>query len=286
MRNRTRWATMTIVAATVVALGLSSASATTPTPTPGPPLPATAPGHTSTGKVFNPAANRPARAESIFTPITPCRIADTRKGGGALGNLAIRTFYVRGTTHFLQQGGTGGGCGIPSAATAVATNVTVAGASGSGYLSGYPAGTSEPSTNFVTYKGGQNITANPILPLPVGSSPDLNIRNHGAPTHVIIDVTGYYEPQIQGLVSASGTVYSGSGRILSATRLGTGIYRVAVDSDVTYCTPQVVPYSGTGQYASAYDFNSNYVTVYLWQLNSTAAPVLADPGYFYLTVTC
>ena len=287
MRNHIRWATMVAVAAMAVALGLSSASATTPTPPPGPPLPAAAPGHTSAGKVFNPAVYRPARTESVFTPIIPCRIADTRKGGGALANAAIRNFYVRGTTHFVGQGGTSGGCGIPSAATAIAANVTVAGAAASGYLSGYPYGSSEPKTNFVTYRAGQNITANPILPLAVGLSPDLSVRNHGAlPAHVIIDVTGYYLPQIQGLISTAGTLYSGSSRILSASRTGTGTYQVVLDSDVHYCTPNVVAYYGTGQYTSAYDFNANIVSVYIWRLNATGGAVPFDPAYFYLTVTC
>lgn len=287
MRNRIRWATMVTVVATAVALGLSSASATTPTATPGPPLPAAAPGHTSAGKVFNPASYRPARTESVYTPVAPCRIADTRKGGGALANGVIRNFYVRGTTHFVGQGGTTGGCGIPSSATAVATNVTVAGAASSGYLSGYPYGTGEPKTNFITYQAGVNITANPILPLAVGLSPDLNIRNHGArPAHVIIDVTGYYQPQIQGLIVAGSSLYSGSTRLLSSSRSQLGVYQVTVDSDVTYCTPAVTTYVGPGTYANAYTFNGNTVTVYIWRLSATGTPIAIDTAYFYLTVTC
>ncbi len=285
MRNRIRWATTVIVAATAVALGLSSASATTPTPAPVPP-PA-APGHPSAGKTFDPATYRSARTESIFVAVTPCRVADTRKAGGALATLAIRNFYVRGTSHFLAQGGTSGGCGIPAGATAVATNVTVV-ASGSGYLSGYPYGTGEPNTNFVTYQGGHNITANPVLPLAYLLSPDLNVRNHGTSSaQVIIDVTGYYAPQIQGFVeTATGKLYSGSTRLLSVTRAQLGVFEVKVDSDVAFCTPAVTTYIGPGSYANAYAFNGNTITVSTWHLSATGTPVAFDAAYFYLTVTC
>ena len=289
MKRWNRWATVVTVVATAVALGLSSASATTPTPTPGPPLPAAAPGHPATGKVSDPALTyRQAKPESIFTPITPCRIADTRKASGPLANLAVRNFYVRGTQQFLPQGGTGGGCGVPASATAVATNVTVVPLGVAGYLSGYPAGTTEPNTNFVTYNHGQNITANPILPLAAfGAAPHLSIRNHGGAAHVIVDVTGYYAPQIQGLLDiTTGVPYSGSTRILSVVKAQLGVFQVKVDTDVSYCTPTVTPYIGPGTYADAYAFGGDTITVFVWKLSSTGQPVAYDPGYFYLSVIC
>ena len=279
---------MLTVAATAVALGLSSASASAPAPDPGPPLPAAAPGQTSDGKVFDPAVFRQAKTETLFTAVTPCRIADTRKGGGALANLAVRSFAVRGTTAFPAQGGTTGGCGIPASATAIASNVTVVGGAGSGYLSGYPAGAAEPTTNFVSYQRGANVTANPVLPLAAtGPATQLSIRNHGAPVNVIVDVTGYYAPQIQGLIDITAKIpYSGSTRVLSVTQALPGVFKVKVDSDVTNCTPTVTPDSGVGIYASAYAFNGDIVTVFTWKLGAGGAPAVYDPLYFYLTVTC
>ena len=284
MKRRTRWATMVTVAATAVVLGMSSASATAPNPTPGPPLP---PGfHTQAGRVLDPSAIRPTTTETLFYPVAPCRVVDTRKGGGALANGGTGTYHVRGTTAFPQQGGTSGGCGIPASATAITANVTAAGASGGGYLSGFAAGTAEPATNFISYNRGQNITANPTLPLAAVLSPELSIRNHGSPVQVIIDVTGYYLPQIQGLLASNSGVFDGTTRILSNTKVSSGTYRVTIDRDVTYCAPSVTTYYGVGVYASATTYNGNVVTVYLWTLSGNGTPVPFDTSYFYLTVSC
>jgi hypothetical protein len=38
--------------------------------------------------------------ESRFTPITPCRIVDTRSGGGPLTVNTVRSFYATGTSGF------------------------------------------------------------------------------------------------------------------------------------------------------------------------------------------
>jgi hypothetical protein len=99
-------------------------------------------------------------------------------------------------------------------------------------------------------------------------------------------VFGYYAEQIEGMISPSAAQYSGSSRIVSATKLGTGIYRVTIDSDVTYCSPTVTGYSGTGVYASAYDFGGTNVTVYTWTLNNTTHLAVPTDMYFYLKVSC
>jgi hypothetical protein len=286
MKTRSRWATMVTVAATAVVLGMSSASATAPNPTPGPPPPPGTPAQVP-GRVFDPAAIRPTNTETLFHPVTPCRVVDTRHGTGALANSATGTFYVRGTTGFPAQGGTSGGCGIPVGATAVSTNVTAVAPTGAGYMTAFAAGTAEPDTNFITYQPRQNITANPVLPLAAsGTARDLSIRNHGSPVQVIVDVTGYYVPQIQGLLIANSGIFDGTTRILSNTRVSSGVFRVTIDRDVTYCAPSVTTYYGIGVYASATTFNGNVVTVYLWTLGANGTPIPFDTSYFYLTVSC
>jgi hypothetical protein len=54
----------------------------------------------------------------VYTPVTPCRIIDTRPpgAGGALAPGAPRDFHVAGTAGFDTQGGNAGGCGIALAA--------------------------------------------------------------------------------------------------------------------------------------------------------------------------
>ena len=231
--------------------------------------------------------NQPAAAESTFVPISPCRIADTRIAGGAIGNGSTKAFYVRGTTGFNTQGGKVGGCGVPASATGVTANVTIpAVSSGGGWMTGWPYGATRPVTNFVTYPKNLTVTVNPTFALtPGGSDPSLAIYNHGHSAYVVIDVTGYYAPQLAGMVSSSGGVYNNSGRIVSATHVGTGIYKVTWDSDVTYCTPVVTAYSGANVYASAYNFSGNDTYIFTWYLDGSHAPTAFDT-YAYVSVHC
>ena len=57
--------------------------------------------------------------QDLYTPITPCRIVDTRKAGGAIG-AETRTYYVAGTFGFAPAGGTSGGCWHLQAASTTA----------------------------------------------------------------------------------------------------------------------------------------------------------------------
>src|SRR5215207_8786113 len=83
-----------------------------------------------------------AQADTLFFPVVPCRIADTRLPSPApLGSGQTRTFDVVGpTTNFSSQGGSTTGCGIPgfagsqSQVQAVAVNVTAVDAVADGHL--------------------------------------------------------------------------------------------------------------------------------------------------------
>src|SRR4029079_7205751 len=103
--------------------------------------------------------------EASYGPIPPCRIADTRLGGGAIQPASPRALYVRGTSGFVAQGGASGGCGVPLGATAVSASVTTTQATGPGYLTAYPNGSAAPLANFTTYYAHQNLTVNPTFAL-------------------------------------------------------------------------------------------------------------------------
>lgn len=284
MKTRLRVTTALFAAGGLLLVGLTAASASNSNKAPDLSKLASA----SAAKAASAAllGNLPASTETLFVPITPCRIADTRIAGGAIGNGNTRAFYVRGTTGFSTQGGKVGGCGVPASATGVTANVTIPSvSSGGGYMTGWPYGATKPASNFVTYPTAQTVTVNPTFTLtPGGSDPSLAIYNHGHSAYVVIDVTGYYVPQLAGMVSAGG-VYNNSGRIVSSTHVGTGIYKVTWDSDVTYCTPVVTAYSGQNVYASAYDFNGTSTYIYTWYLDGSNTPTAFDT-YVYVAVHC
>jgi hypothetical protein len=257
--------------------GLSSATADTKLPTPKPRVAADGP----------PPGAVP-RLESVYVPIRPCRIADTRvSSAGILKHNSTRPFYVRGAAGFTGQGGTHGGCGIPTAATGVSVNATVTGATATGYMANYPAGTTLPLSNFNFYTKVANSTSNPTFSLAAaGTEPSVLIHtSNQTNAHLILDVTGYYAPQIEALINPAGSIYSGSPRVLAVVKQSSGYYRVEIDSNVNYCTPLVHTYYQY-EYAEAETISSQYVYVHLWYLNSTTHQETPVDDYFYLAVAC
>ncbi len=122
-----------------------------------------------------------------FVPIPPCRVADTRNpagpfGGPALDGMQIRNFVVPQST-----------CGVPSTAAAYALNVTVVPGGPLGYLSVWPAGQSQPSVSLLNSDDGR-VKANAAI-IPAGTSGAISVfPNAETPTHVVIDMSGYFVP--------------------------------------------------------------------------------------------
>jgi hypothetical protein len=220
---------------------------------------------------------------ATFTTVTPCRIVNTIAGGGALGNGASRSFYVAGTFGFAPQGGKSGGCGIPVGATAIAATITAANSSAHGYLRAYPTGSAEPNATILSYPvfGGNTGTTIPVNP---GSALGLRFTNHGGPTHLIIDVTGYYDQQLAAFISPSGGIYTGTSRVVAASRLtDPGVYEVRFDRDIRYCSSTASAYY-YGYFASTDSYGASDTSVVRVRLfNATGAPV---NGYFSLNVSC
>ena len=128
-----------------------------------------------------------------FVPLTsPCRVVDTRAGGGSLGPGAARTLKVAGIgASFAAQGGTPGGCGVPTGVTAVEISVTAAAPTGNGFLQLAPNDSSVPTTAFLNYTDGTGITNTGSVTLSTEPA-DLFVRNQGGSTHVLVDVQGFY----------------------------------------------------------------------------------------------
>lgn len=278
MRRRTKVIAVAVTGAALVVAGITAAAASS--------------GDTPNGRTsaqpaarVRPALATPATTEATFVPVQPCRIVDTRLAGGKIAPNTSRSFNVRGTTGFTGQGGTASGCGVPGAATGVALNVTVVQAGGNGYLTGYPAGTTAPLTNFVTYWQDRTVTANPTIALaPPGTNPALAIKNVGAATHVIIDVTGYFAPQMAGFVESDGTLTYTSGRVLASSHPSTGNYEVTFDRDVSQCSYVVTPYAFNYVVAvgpSGLDPNAAHVYIHDQGTSTTS-----HDTSFFITAVC
>ena len=165
---------LTIVGVSLTCIGLPAAAQVKPRPF-GPVVPI--------GPSFNqlsaPALDGPQTLDvsvpSVYVPITPCRIVDTRKfpdgsGGTAqapFGGLGLGTGETMGFWGWAGEGGTyedfGGQafkgenvspCGIPSLATAIHVNITVVDPKGKGYLRAWPNNTGEPGATIFAWNPG------------------------------------------------------------------------------------------------------------------------------------
>jgi hypothetical protein len=141
-----------------------------------------------------------ADRDLLYTPVTPCRLVDTRLVSPPLTNNSRRAFiaFSRGGG-FASQGGTSGSCNVPTTGEvrAIAANVTVVGPSREGNITLQPTGAAIASS-MVNFTNADPLlaTANAgIVPLANGLTSDFDVyldMGTGGTLHVVIDVTGYF----------------------------------------------------------------------------------------------
>jgi len=138
----------------------------------------------------------------VFTPISPCRIVDTR-GVGAAGPGVRTGILTAGSTRVFDlsadgltegQGGDTSCPGLPAYQhKAWAVNITVFGYSDLGHLTVWPYTYAKPSTSFMNFFTTAYAVANAgAVTGCLGCLNSINV-SVAASTHVIIDVMGYYE---------------------------------------------------------------------------------------------
>jgi hypothetical protein len=125
-----------------------------------------------------------------YTPVTPCRIVDTRLAGGAIPPNGIRSYNVWGDV--ASQGGNPAGCPSPKGEPYTAhINVTVV-PSGNGNIVAYPFGATAPNASLVNYRAdAQNVANSGTVKTCFNCSQDIFIKSNAGTAHVIIDVLGY-----------------------------------------------------------------------------------------------
>jgi hypothetical protein len=136
----------------------------------------------------------------VFTPITPCRMVDTRGTGARTGLMAAGTQRSFDLTQDGFAKGQGGATaiaqcpGLPNFSHyAWSVNVTVTGYSAFGWLTAWGAGGTEQTSSIINYSSGTSAIANGMTMIGCWNcADDVVIKASSAPTHVIIDVVGYY----------------------------------------------------------------------------------------------
>ncbi|MDX1620024.1 MAG: S8 family serine peptidase [Nitriliruptorales bacterium] len=125
------------------------------------------------------------RSGASFHPLAPARAVDTRNGTGGsrspLGHRSARAIALTGVA------------GVPtSGVAAVVTNVTaVEPTATETYLSVYPTGTSRPTASNLNLRRGE-IFPN-LVTATIGDKGTVEVYNHSGSTHLVVDVSGFYD---------------------------------------------------------------------------------------------
>ena len=147
-------------------------------------------------------------ADLVYTPVAPCRIADTRStAAGAVSANSFRSFVTTNSTSYASQGGSSTNCGTlglsPTVVMIVATAVTPTAA---GSATVYTFGTAQPTAASLQFAAGA-IVVNTLavqIPNPV-SSYDFTVYT-SAQSHFVFDIVGYFAPPIATALQCQETV--------------------------------------------------------------------------------
>ena len=189
---------------------------------------------------FVPATDNTALS---FYPLTPCRVADTRKPNGDLGG----PFLSGGTSRdfpILEAAS----CNIPNTAQAYSLNFTAVPKGPLGYLTVWPAGQSKPVVSTLNALTG-TITANAAI-VPAGNNGDVEVYPSND-TDLVIDINGYFAPATSG--PGGLTLYDLEPCRVLDTRQSIGAFTGKLYVDV------VDAFCGVPSVAQAFVFNATVV---------------------------
>lgn len=142
-------------------------------------------------------------ADLVYTPVTPCRVLDTRFGvapwHGPIAGGASISFQVNDSYGMIpSQGGNPAGCpqmptvGEPSAVAVTLTVVPQA----TGDLRSYAYTGPTPLASVLNYSPGSVLANTTIVPACQGCGPDITVLVDVGATQIIADVVGYFRPPI------------------------------------------------------------------------------------------
>ena len=122
---------------------------------------------------------------SVFVAVDPCRVVDTRNAPGPYGGPPLSTNVVRA---FDIDGGP---CaGIPAGAAAYSLNIGAIVPPADGFLAAWPTGTAQPTVSALNFLAAEVVANAAIVPSGTGGAIDVLV-NIG-PTHIYIDINGYF----------------------------------------------------------------------------------------------
>jgi hypothetical protein len=158
---------------------------------------------------------------SVYVPITPCRVLDTRRAGGALPPGATRNVQIAGDG--IAGQGARSSC-VPDGVTAVEASVSAVSPNANGFFRAWPRGRAAPTATFLNYARRAGTTNTGAIALAPTGTTDLTIGNYLGTSHYVIDIQGYFVPAAElpdGVVGARYVPIEPC-RMLDTRRFGSG----------------------------------------------------------------
>ncbi len=156
----------------------------------------------------------------VFTPITPCRVLDTRASAKLQAGVTLGVDMDGGNAG-NAAGCTHSGVGTPEV-QGYAINITVTETGSGGFLQVQPA-LATPSTSWLNWTATNTTVANQGIVRNLNNSTDeFSIKGNGSDTHVLVDWFGYFGPPTT-LPSLSCTVVTGTAVSMAANSTGTNV---------------------------------------------------------------
>ena len=167
---------------------------------------------------------------SAFVPITPVRVADTRTAS----TVGTETPIAANTTESFLLATTTPVSGIPTTATAVATNVTVVPGAKDGYLTVYPTSdTTPPVASSVNWVGNQSPAVPNFTIVDTAGTGSVDLyASAGAAINVVIDAFGYFVAPTVATATLAVAVPSALVGAPTVTVSANGTATVAIDATV------------------------------------------------------
>ena len=202
----------------------------------------------------------------VFTPVTPCRIMDTRNPGVKSGIL------VAGTTRnfwgwagsFADQGGAATPCGTLGSTdeAAIVVNFTVVTPDAAGYITAFPFNASQPTAATVNFAAGAVVGNNATLKLSQTGSVDHFKVFSTSNVHLVADIVGYYAKPVATALQCVDTA-------LTNVNLGAG---GTADAFAPACA---TGYASTATFCRAYSYDVSFAVIDSGQCSARSNAVTA-----------
>ncbi|MHB1773241.1 MAG: beta strand repeat-containing protein, partial [Acidimicrobiales bacterium] len=130
-----------------------------------------------------------AGSSGLYNSVSPTRVLGGGTSGASLAANTSTPVTVTGTA-----------TGVPTTASAVVVNLTVAGGSAASFLSAYPAGGLLPPVSNLNFAAGQTVANRATVG--IGTGGQIEVYNHTGTVNAFVDVDGYYTGSAGGAGSA------------------------------------------------------------------------------------